>query len=75
MEVIIWVSYFEIYCGQLFDLLNKRKRLHVREDGSQRVNIAGLSEVELDNVQTLMEVGHLFEIYVICVSGLSRVVQ
>ncbi|XP_064620210.1 uncharacterized protein LOC135483337 [Lineus longissimus] len=55
VDVTIWVSYFEIYCGQLFDLLNKRKRLHVREDGSQRVNIAGLSEVELDNVQSLME--------------------
>ena len=22
----LWVSYYEIYCGQLFDLLNKRKK-------------------------------------------------
>ena len=26
-EVHLWLSYYEIYCGQLYDLLNKRKRL------------------------------------------------
>ena len=26
VELHLWVSYYEIYCSQLFDLLNKRKK-------------------------------------------------
>jgi kinesin family protein 2/24 len=29
----IWVSFYEIYCGKLFDLLNERNLLQAREDG------------------------------------------
>ena len=25
-DLHVWVSFFEIYCGQLFDLLNRRNR-------------------------------------------------
>ncbi|XP_052791398.1 uncharacterized protein LOC128225569 [Mya arenaria] len=52
----VWVSFFEIYCGQLFDLLNKRNRLHAREDGSNHVCIAGLTETEATDEQSLMQV-------------------
>ncbi|KAK3098721.1 hypothetical protein FSP39_022400 [Pinctada imbricata] len=52
----VWVSYFEIYCGQLFDLLNKRNRLHAREDGSHRVCIAGLTETEATDSSSLLQV-------------------
>lgn len=31
----VWVSFYEIYCGKLFDLLNDRKILFAREDGKQ----------------------------------------
>ena len=39
----ISVSFFEIYCGKLFDLLNNREPLQAREDGKQNVNIVGLT--------------------------------
>ncbi|KAJ3089320.1 Kinesin-like protein kif24 [Quaeritorhiza haematococci] len=51
-----WVSFFEIYQGHLYDLLNNRKRLFAREDGKQQVCIAGLQEHEVDNVQHLMQI-------------------
>ena len=31
----IWVSFYEIYCGKLYDLLNERNVLTAREDGKQ----------------------------------------
>jgi hypothetical protein len=38
------VSCFEIYGGKLFDLLNARQALVMREDGRGRVCIVGLKE-------------------------------
>lgn len=37
-----WVSFYEIYCGKLYDLLNDRTLLFAREDAKQNVNIVGL---------------------------------
>ena len=51
-----WVSFYEIYQGHLYDLLNQRKKLFAREDGKQQVVIAGLQEHELDSVESLLEV-------------------
>ncbi|EDQ87176.1 uncharacterized protein MONBRDRAFT_10310, partial [Monosiga brevicollis MX1] len=44
------VSFFEIYGGKVFDLLNKQKRLRVLEDGKNKVQVVGLSEREVFNV-------------------------
>ena len=41
----LWVSCFEIYGGKLYDLLNSRQPLVMREDGKGRVCIVGLKEV------------------------------
>lgn len=41
-HLTIWVSFFEIYGGKLFDLLNNRKKLVSREDGNKRCNIVGM---------------------------------
>ena len=40
----IEVSFYEIYGGKLFDLLNARNRLKALEDGKQMVNIVGLTQ-------------------------------
>lgn len=55
-EVKVYISFYEIYCGKLFDLLNGRKQLFAREDGKQtvasvraQINIVGLSEFKVSN--------------------------
>ena len=52
----IWVSFYEIYCGKLFDLLNERKILTAREDGKQNICIAGLTEKNAEDINILMQI-------------------
>ncbi|XP_060669055.1 kinesin-like protein KIN-13B [Ziziphus jujuba] len=51
----LFVSFFEIYGGKLFDLLNDRKKLCMREDGKQQVCIVGLQEYRVSNVEAIKE--------------------
>ncbi|BAT98515.1 hypothetical protein LR48_Vigan406s016400 [Vigna angularis] len=51
----LFVSFFEIYGGKLFDLLNDRKKLCMREDGKQQVCIVGLQEYQVSDVETIKE--------------------
>ncbi|XAR67719.1 Plus-end-directed kinesin ATPase [Bertholletia excelsa] len=51
----LFVSFFEIYGGKLFDLLNDRKKLCMREDGKQQVCIVGLQEYKVSDVETIKE--------------------
>lgn len=51
----LWLSYFEIYGGKLYDLLSDRKKLCMREDGRQQVCIVGLQEFEVLDVQIVKE--------------------
>lgn len=48
-------SFFEIYGGKVFDLLNARKKLVIREDGNQKVNIVGVQEHTIESVDTVTE--------------------
>ena len=50
------VSFYEIYCGKLFDLLNKRSLIHAREDAKQRVKIQGVVEIPAGSVEELMSI-------------------
>ena len=52
----IWISFYEIYCGKLFDLLNERKILTAREDGKQNICIAGLTEKNVTDLNILMQI-------------------
>jgi len=55
-NLTIWVSFYEIYCGKLFDLLNERKVLTAREDGKQNICIVGLTEKIVNNLNDLMNI-------------------
>ncbi|XP_012511419.1 PREDICTED: kinesin-like protein KIF24 [Propithecus coquereli] len=55
-HLFVWISFYEIYCGQLYDLLNRRKRLFPREDSKHVVQIVGLRELQVDSVELLLEV-------------------
>jgi hypothetical protein len=50
-----FVSFYEIYQGQLYDLLSERKKLHAREDGNNNIVIAGITEVCVSSAQDLMD--------------------
>nr|XP_047912595.1 kinesin-like protein KIF24 isoform X4 [Anser cygnoides] len=55
-DLLVLISFYEIYPGQLYDLLNGRKRLFAREDSKHVVQIVGLREVQVDSVDLLLEV-------------------
>ena len=47
LDLTVHVAYFEIYGGQIFDLLAKRERLRVLENGKGQVVVRGLAEVQV----------------------------
>ncbi|GAB4839204.1 Kinesin-like protein KIN-13B [Ancistrocladus abbreviatus] len=51
----LFVSFFEIYGGKLFDLLNDRKNLFMREDGKKQVCIVGLQEYKVSDAETIKD--------------------
>lgn len=51
-----WVGYYEVYQGQLLDLLNNRRKLIPREDGKGNIVITGLKEHRIHSLTTLKQV-------------------
>ncbi|XP_010134948.1 PREDICTED: kinesin-like protein KIF2C, partial [Buceros rhinoceros silvestris] len=47
-DLEVYVTFFEIYNGKVFDLLNKKAKLRVLEDGKQQVQVIGLQERQVD---------------------------
>lgn len=55
-EYEVYASFYEIYGRKLFDLLNNRAKLVAREDGDKVINICGLTEHAVGNVQELFAI-------------------
>ena len=51
-----FVSFFEIYSGRLYDLLNNRNKVMALEDKNQKVQIYGLTEKEVFSPKEMREV-------------------
>lgn len=49
------MSFYEIYCGKLYDLLNNKEMVTCREDAKQHVNIVGLTEKLVIEVEDIMQ--------------------
>ncbi|XP_053557291.1 kinesin-like protein KIF2A isoform X1 [Bombina bombina] len=61
LELQVYATFFEIYSGKVFDLLNRKTKLRVLEDGKQQVQVVGLSEREVkcvEDVLKLIEIGN-----------------
>ena len=54
-DLELYLSFYEIYCGKLYDLLNDRATVFCREDGKQKVNIVNLTEMRVNTVEEIME--------------------
>ena len=52
----LWVSFYEIYCNKLFDLLNNKNVLQAREDGKGNICIVGLIEKHTKNIEELLDI-------------------
>uniref|UniRef100_A0A671P226 Kinesin-like protein n=1 Tax=Sinocyclocheilus anshuiensis TaxID=1608454 RepID=A0A671P226_9TELE len=57
----VYATFFEIYSGKVFDLLNRKAKLRVLEDGKQQVQVVGLQERDVkctEDVLKLIEMGN-----------------
>ncbi|XP_076331186.1 kinesin-like protein KIF2A isoform X3 [Tachypleus tridentatus] len=53
-DLIVASSFFEIYSGKVFDLLNNKAKLRVLEDGKQQVQVVGLQENLVECVEDVL---------------------
>ena len=51
-----FISFFEIYSGRLYDLLNNRNKVMALEDKNQKVQIYGLTEKEVFTPKDMQEI-------------------
>jgi kinesin family member 2/24 len=51
-----FVTFYEIYCGKVFDLLNNKKRLRVLEDQKGLVQVCDRKEQQVKSVQDVLNI-------------------
>ena len=51
-----YISFFEIYSGRLYDLLNNRNKVMALEDKNQKVQIYGLTEKEVSTPKEMQDI-------------------
>ena len=51
----VLMSFFEIYCGRVFDLLNSKNRLRVLEDWNNQVNVCNLSMKPVCKIEDVID--------------------
>lgn len=49
------VSFFEIYCGKLYDLLNNRNELKIMEDKKNNINVIGMEEKHIYSAKEFLD--------------------
>jgi kinesin family protein 2/24 len=56
LNLVISASFFEIYCGEIYDLLANSGKLRIREDRYNQMQIEGLTERVVKSLKELLEV-------------------
>ncbi|XP_024118209.1 kinesin-like protein KIF2C isoform X1 [Oryzias melastigma] len=56
LDLSVYVSFFEIYNGKVYDLLNKKTKLRVLEDERQQVQVVGLEEVCVSATEDVIKI-------------------
>ncbi|CAF3116137.1 unnamed protein product, partial [Rotaria socialis] len=52
----IFITFYEIYCGKVFDLLNNKKRLRVFEDQNGFVQVCDQQEQQVKSIQDVLNI-------------------
>ncbi|XP_062849075.1 kinesin-like protein KIF2C isoform X2 [Trichomycterus rosablanca] len=55
LDLTPYVTFFEIYNGKVFDLLNKKAKLRVLEDENQQMQVVGLQEMPVSSVDDVIK--------------------
>ena len=54
-DMVIFVSFYEIYCGKIFDIINGRKQICLREDGEGSIQTVGLIETPVSSSAEMIQ--------------------